>query len=102
MKTCRKEDFVHFVLDQLVGATHNLERKVAMKDNKEGGDHDVRDDWARFPLSVIDHGFASMRRYVRKSSSMTLNEALCGRQPDLYFIYINMTVYIALFNRNIK
>ena len=51
-----------------------------MKDNKEGGDHDVRDDWARFPLSVImsnmgsgiraawntftscmkDHGFASI------------------------------------------
>jgi len=50
-----------------------------------------------------DHGFASIRRYVRKSSSMTLNEALCGRQPDLlFYIYINMTVYIALFNRNIK
>ena len=83
-----------------------MKRKVATKDNKEGGDHDVRDDWARFPLSVIDHvqhgkwnkscmdtftscmkdhGFASMRRYVRKSSSMTLNEALCGRQPDLLF-----------------
>src|SRR6185312_3989686 len=27
----------------------------ATKDNKEGGDHDVRDDWASFPLSVIDH-----------------------------------------------
>ena len=83
-----------------------MKRKVATKDNKEGGDHDVRDDWASFPLSVIDHvqhgsriraawntftscmkdhGFASMRRYVRKSSSMTLNEALCGRQPDLLF-----------------
>ena len=82
-----------------------MKRKVAMKDNKERGDHDVRDDWARFPLSVImsnmgsgiraswntftscmkDHGFASMRRYVRKSSSMTLNEALSGRQPDLLF-----------------
>ena len=52
-----------------------------------------------------DHGFTSMRRYVRKSSSMTLNEALCGRQPVHFiylFIYINMTVYIALFNRNIK
>ena len=102
-----------------------MKRKIAMKDNKEGGDHDVRDDWASFSLSVIDHvnmgngiraawntftscmkdhGFASMRRYVRKSSSMTLNEALCGRQPDhlFYFIYINMTVYIALFNQNIK
>ena len=83
-----------------------MKRKVAMKDNKEGGDDDVRNDWASFPLSVIDHvqhgkwnktawntftscmkdhGFASMRRYVRKSSSMTLNEALCGRQPDLLF-----------------
>ena len=50
-----------------------------------------------------DHGFASIRRYVRKSSSMTLNEVLCGRQPDLlFYIYINMTIYIALFNRNIK
>ena len=35
-----------------------------------------------------DHGFKSMRRYVRKSSFMTLNEALCGRQP-VHFIYIN-------------
>ena len=52
-----------------------------------------------------DHGFTSMRRYVRKSSSMTLNEALCGRQPVHFiylFIYINMTIYIAHFNRNIK
>ena len=52
-----------------------------------------------------DHGFTSMRRYVRKSSSMTLNEALCERQPVHFiylFIYINMTVYIALFNWNIK
>jgi hypothetical protein len=24
------------------------------------------------------------KRYVRKSSSMNLNEALCGRQPDLF------------------
>jgi hypothetical protein len=28
-----------------------------------------------------DHGYATKRRYVRKSSSMTLNEALFGRQP---------------------
>ena len=86
-----------------------MKRKVAMKDNKEGGDDDVRDDWASFLLSVIDHvhmgsgikaawnsftscmkdhGFASMRRYVRKSSSMTLNEALCGRQPVHFILYI--------------
>jgi hypothetical protein len=28
-----------------------------------------------------DHCYATKRRYVRKSSSMTLNEALFGRQP---------------------
>jgi len=33
----------------------SVKRKVATKDNKERGDHDVRDDWASFPLSVIDH-----------------------------------------------
>ena len=27
-----------------------MKRKVAVKDNKEGGDHDVRDDWARFSI----------------------------------------------------
>ena len=26
----------------------SVKRKVATKDNKEGGDHDVRDDWASF------------------------------------------------------
>jgi hypothetical protein len=32
---------------------------------------------------------------VRKSSSMTLNEVLYRRQPDLLlYIYINMTVYM--------
>ena len=62
MKTCWKEDFVHFELDQLVWRNSqsgqrgkSVKRKVATKDNKEGGDHDVRDDWASFPLSVIDH-----------------------------------------------
>jgi hypothetical protein len=48
-----------------------------------------------------DHGSATIRRYVRKSSSMTLNEALCGRQLGFY-LYIYMTVYIVLFNRTIK
>jgi hypothetical protein len=28
------------------------------------------------------------KRYMRKSSSLTLNEALCGRQPDLFYISI--------------
>jgi hypothetical protein len=31
-----------------------------------------------------NHGFMTMKRYVRKSSSMTLNEALCGRQLDVF------------------
>ena len=50
MKTCWKQDFVHLALDQLFGTIPNLDRgkyvkrKVATKDNKEGGDHDVRDD----------------------------------------------------------
>jgi hypothetical protein len=34
-----------------------------------------------------NHGFTMIKRYVRKSSSVTLNEALCGRQHDL-FIYL--------------
>jgi hypothetical protein len=34
-----------------------------------------------------NHGFMTIKSYVRKSSSMTLNEALCGRQADL-FIYL--------------
>jgi hypothetical protein len=34
-----------------------------------------------------NHCFMMIKRYVIKSSSMTLNEALCGRQPDL-FIYL--------------
>jgi hypothetical protein len=41
-----------------------------------------------------DHGFATMRRSVRKSSSMTLNEALCERQPVLFFLYIYIYIYI--------
>jgi hypothetical protein len=61
------------------------------------------DQWCMntFKSCMKDHGPATIRRYVRKSSSMTLNEALCGRQPSLY-IYIYMAVYIVLFNRTIK
>jgi hypothetical protein len=54
-----------------------------------------------FKSYMKDHGSATTRRYVRKSSSMTLNEALCGRQPCFY-LYIYMTIYIVLFNRTIK
>ena len=99
-----------------------MKRKVATKDNKEGGDDDVRNDWASFPLSVIDHvqhrkwnkscrehlhllhegPWLRINLKVRKSSSMTLNEAFARGNPIFYFIHINMTVYIALFNRNTK
>jgi hypothetical protein len=42
-----------------------------------------------------NHGFTTIKRYVRKSSSMTLNEALCGRQPDLFiYLYKLWQVYI--------
>jgi hypothetical protein len=38
------------------------------------------------------------KRYVRKSSSMTLNEALCGRKPDLFiYLYKLWQVYIVFF-----
>jgi hypothetical protein len=53
-----------------------------------------------FKSFMKDHGSATKRMYVRKSSSMTSNEALCERQPGFYYIY--MTVYIVLFNRTIK
>jgi hypothetical protein len=43
-----------------------------------------------FKSCMKDDGSATIRRYVRKSSSMTLNEALCGRQPGFYiFKYIH-------------
>jgi hypothetical protein len=48
-----------------------------------------------------NHGFTTIKRYVRKSSSMTLNEALYGRQPNLFlYIYIYIKVdglYCALY-----
>jgi hypothetical protein len=45
-----------------------------------------------------NHGFTTIKRYVRKSSSMTLNEALCGRQPDLFiYLYKLWQVYIVFF-----
>jgi hypothetical protein len=45
-----------------------------------------------------NHGFTTIKRYVRKSSSMTLNEALCGRKPDLFiYLYKLWQVYIVFF-----
>ena len=78
-----------------------MKRKVAMKDNKEGGDHDVRDNWASLPLSVIDHvqhekwnksymehlhllhegPWLRINLKVRKSSSMTLMKRFAGGNP---------------------
>jgi hypothetical protein len=44
---------------------------------------------------ISNHGFTTIKRYVRNSSSMTLNEALCGRQPDLFiYLYKLWQVYI--------
>jgi hypothetical protein len=99
-----------------------MKREVAMKDDKEKGDDDVIDNWASFPLSIIDrvqhekwnkscmeylqllHEGPWLRTNlkVRKSSSMTLNEALCGRQPDLLFYLYKHDRLHELFNRNIK
>jgi hypothetical protein len=45
-----------------------------------------------------NHGFTTIKRYVIKSSSMTLNEALCGRQPNLFiYLYKLWQVYIVFF-----
>ena len=102
----------------------SVKRKVAMKDNKEGGDHDVRDDWARFPLSVIDHvqhekwnkSCMEHLHLLHEGPWLRINEKVC-KKVELYdskwsdlreatrsfiFLYINMIVYIVLFNRNIK
>jgi hypothetical protein len=47
---------------------------------------------------TCNHGFTMIKRYVIKSSSMTLNEALCGRQPDLFInLYKPWQVYIVFF-----
>jgi hypothetical protein len=70
-------------------------REAAMK-NKRGGDDDARDEAWRVDQSCMDifkscmknHGYTTMTRYVRKSSSMTLNEALCGRQPIFFCLDI--------------
>jgi hypothetical protein len=53
---------------------------------------------ATLDYRTSNHGFMTIKRYVRKSSSMTLNEALCGRQPDLFiYLYKLWQVYIVLF-----
>jgi hypothetical protein len=53
---------------------------------------------ANLDSRTSNHGFATIKRYVRMSSSVTLNEALCGRKLDL-FIYVCKLwqVYIVFF-----
>jgi hypothetical protein len=73
--------------------------KTTPKGDKEGKNYDVRYlgqvfymwssttwevNWSytgTFSSCMKGHGYAMRRTYVRKSSSMTLNEALPGRQP---------------------
>jgi hypothetical protein len=44
------------------------------------------------------HGFTKIKRYMRKLSSMTLNETLYGRQPDTFiYLYEQWQVYIVFF-----
>jgi hypothetical protein len=76
-----------------------MKKEATTKNKGKGGDDDARDNQASFSSSKMilssmengsklhghyksymkDHGFTTTRRYVRKSSSMTLNEALCRR-----------------------
>jgi hypothetical protein len=53
---------------------------------------------ATLDCRTSNHGFTMMERYMRKLSSMTLNEAICGRQPN-HFIYLYKLwqVYIVFF-----
>jgi hypothetical protein len=45
-----------------------------------------------------NHDFTMMKRYMRKSSSKTLNEVLCRRQPDLFiYLYKLWQIYIVFF-----
>ena len=69
----------------------SVKRKVAMKDNKEGGDDDVRDDWASFPLSVIDHvqhgkwnkSCMEHLHLLHEGSWLRINEKVC-KKVELY------------------
>jgi hypothetical protein len=45
-----------------------------------------------------NHGFTTIKRFMRKSSSVILNEAICGRQPHLFIhLYKPWQVYIMFF-----
>jgi hypothetical protein len=47
---------------------------------------------------TTNHDFTTIKRYVRKSSTVTLNEELCGRQPVLFiYLYNIWQVYIVFF-----
>jgi hypothetical protein len=71
-----------------------VKEEAAIKCDGEGDDDAMRrlGKPLIFKSCMKDHGSATIRRYVRKSSSMTLNEVLCGRQPGFYF-YIYIYIY---------
>jgi hypothetical protein len=54
--------------------------------------------WMLWILAQRTMALRRQKRYMRKSSSMTLNEALCGRQPNLFiYLYKLWQVYILFF-----
>jgi hypothetical protein len=54
--------------------------------------------WLLWILAQVTMASRWLKRYVRKSSSMILNEALCGRQPGLFInLYKLWQVYIVFF-----
>jgi hypothetical protein len=45
-----------------------------------------------------NHGFTTIKSYVRKLIPMTLNKVLCGKQPDFFiYLYKLWQVYIMFF-----
>jgi hypothetical protein len=49
-----------------------------------------------FKSCMKDHDSATIRRYVRKSSSTTLNEVVAGGNPIFIYIYIHDRLHCAL------
>jgi hypothetical protein len=54
--------------------------KAAPQGDKEGDSDEAKG-------CLCKHGYSTKRRYVRKSTSMTLNEALFRRQPTSLCFY---------------
>jgi hypothetical protein len=68
------------------GATQHM---MMLEENRDRFRKATSSCMATLDSRTSNHGFTTIKRYVRKLSSMTLNEALGGRQPDLLYIYIN-------------